>query len=464
MKKELTLKERAARFSFKNAAGYSLINGGNTLGALFVSYVTYYATDSLFLSAASIGMILAFSRVFDGITDLLAGAVIDRTNTRWGKARPYVLVGFLYWLSVVALFATPTALSDVGKLVWIFINYNLNSAIFGTLVGTSVATLLRRTTIEENARIKTLTMSSLFVSIAAVVVSIALPTLIAKTNNSPEGWRNLAIAFAVVGCIMTAVCFFCCKEYTEEELIELGIIRKGDKEDKPNLKEYIQAITKNKYMVNYIAQYSLAMLAMGFFNGAGTYYFATNLGNLGLMSVVSMISLIMYPLYLVYPKIISKIGPINFTRWCFLIGAAGYIARAFVGGNMVLVCITSFFAGFLLTGINLTGNEIIIQCMDYSYLKNGIRAEAIYSAVGGFTYKVWMGVSSALMGIILGIAHYDGALAVQPASAHFAINFMYNIFPALAGFLLFFTFKTIRVKEENERLRAEMLKEETENE
>lgn len=97
--------------------------------------------------------------------------------------------------------------------------------------------------------------------------------------------------------------------------------------------------------------------------------------------------------------------------------------------------------------------------MDYSYLKNGIRAEGIYSALGGFTYKVAMGISAAVMGFILGLAKYDGAQAVQPASAHMAINFMFNLLPAMIGFVLFFTFKTIRVKEENQRLRAEMLAE-----
>ena len=137
MKKQLTLQERAQKFSLKNAVGYALQDGTNTLGALLVSYVTFYATDSLYLSAVSIGMVLAFSRVFDGITDLLAGALIDRTRTRWGKARPFVLVGFLYWVSVVAIFSTPERFSDIGKLIWIFVTYNLCNAVFNTLIGVS---------------------------------------------------------------------------------------------------------------------------------------------------------------------------------------------------------------------------------------------------------------------------------------------------------------------------------------
>ena len=175
MKKQLTLQERAQKFSLKNAVGYALQDGTNTLGALLVSYVTFYATDSLYLSAVSIGMVLAFSRVFDGITDLLAGALIDRTRTRWGKARPFVLVGFLYWVSVVAIFSTPERFSDIGKLIWIFVTYNLCNAVFNTLIGVSKGVLLKRTTVSDSARIKTLTMTSLLVSLAAIVIAVVLP-------------------------------------------------------------------------------------------------------------------------------------------------------------------------------------------------------------------------------------------------------------------------------------------------
>lgn len=456
MKNQLSLQERAQKFSPKNAIGYALQDGTNTLGSLLVSYVTYFATDSLFLSAASIGMVLAFSRVFDGVTDLLAGALIDRTRTRWGKARPFVLVGFLYWISLLAVFATPPQFSDMGKLVWIFITYNLTCSVFNTLIGTSKTVLLKRTTVNGNARIKTLTITSLCVTTASVAVSVLLPLLIAK-NNSPAGWRTLGLGFAILGCISTAITFFCCVKYTEEELAELGVIKEEQgKDSKLSLKDYGRAIIKNKYMLLYIVQYFAAMFAMGMFNGAGTYYYATNLGDLTLMSTVSLVSLLSYPLFLVYPKIISKIGEVAFTRYTFLIGAIGFALRSLVGSNVILLCVTSFFAGFLLTGNSLTEKEIIIQCMDYSYLKNGIRAEAIYSALSGFTYKVAMGISAAVMGFILGFAKYDGAQTVQPVSAHVAINFMFNLLPAIIGFVLFFTFKTIRVKEENQKLREAM--------
>lgn len=363
-------------------------------------------------------------------------------------------------MSVVAIFSTPERFSDIGKLIWIFVTYNLCNAVFNTLIGVSKGVLLKRTTVSDSARIKTLTMTSLLVSLAAIVIAVVLPLLIAK-NNTPGGWRMLAIGFAVIGCISTAITFFCCVEFTEGELVELGLEKAGQgKETKLSFRDYGRAIIKNKYMVIYVAQYAVAMLAMGLFNGAGTYYYSTNLGDLTLMSAVSMVSFLSYPLYPIYPKIIAKIGPINFTRATFLIGAIGFAARAMVGNNLVLLCVSSFFAGFLLTGINLVGQEITIQCMDYSYLKNGIRAEGIYMALTGFTYKAAMGVSSAIMGFLLGIANYDGAQSVQPTSAHIMINLMFNIIPAVVGVLMFFTFKSIRVGEENQKLRAALQAEE----
>lgn len=462
MKGNLSLQERAKKFSWGKAWGYALINGGNTLGALFVSYLMYYATDSLFLAAGSISAILAFSRVFDGITDIIAGALIDRTNTKIGKARPYILVGFLYWASILLLFATPVHFSTTAKIVWIFVLYNLNGAVFNTLLGTALPILLKRSVVDENARIKTLTMSGLFVSIAAIVVSVALPMLIAKTNNNPAGWTMMAAAFAVFGCLALLVTFFTCKEYTDEELMELGIIKKGEKQQALKIRDYFVAIKENDQLLIYIIQYAAMMLAMGLFNGAGTYYYAVNLGNLGLMSVVSLVSLAIYPFYPVFPKIIEKVGAIKFTRITLLIGAIGFFARAFCGANIVLLCITSFIAGFLLLGNSLTEKETTIQCMDYVYMKKGIRAEAIYSSLTGFTYKVMMGISSAVMGLILQIAHYDGALDVQPDSALFSINLLFNILPAVIGVICFFGFKKIKVYEMNRQMREEMNAEEAE--
>ena len=185
------------------------------------------------------------------------------------------------------------------------------------------------------------------------------------------------------------------------------------------------------------------------------YYYATNLGNVALMSTVSMVMLFTLPLNLVYSKIVQKIGSAKFVKYFLVVGAVGSVLRMFVGANVVGLAATSFLSGFVISGISLVGTEITIQCMEYSYLKNGIQAESIYNSFLNFGMKVGMGVGAAVLGVVLTTAGYDGALAVQPASAVSAINFMFNIFPAICAAIMFIGCNLLKVEEANKKLREE---------
>ena len=78
------------KFSVKKTVGYCSYKAAGIANSLFISYLSFYATDSLFLATVSIGMVLAFSRVFDGFTDIVAGFIIDKTDTKLGSARPWL--------------------------------------------------------------------------------------------------------------------------------------------------------------------------------------------------------------------------------------------------------------------------------------------------------------------------------------------------------------------------------------
>ena len=110
----------AEPFSIKKAVGFAWNNFNYILNSLFISYLTYFATNSLFMSAASIGLLLFVSKIFAGITDIIAGILIDKTNTRFGRARPYALFGVLGWIALVLVFCVPDW-SDLGKTIYIFI-------------------------------------------------------------------------------------------------------------------------------------------------------------------------------------------------------------------------------------------------------------------------------------------------------------------------------------------------------
>ena len=96
------------KFSGKKALGFSLVRLANILGGLMVGQVTYFATNSLGITAAAISAGVAIKTMIDASTDLPMGTIVDRTSTRFGKARPYILAGIFMWIAQIAIFAVPT--------------------------------------------------------------------------------------------------------------------------------------------------------------------------------------------------------------------------------------------------------------------------------------------------------------------------------------------------------------------
>ena len=197
MKTNLAAEEK---FSAKKAAGFGFNYFSSILNMLFISYLTFFATDSLYMSGAVVGMVLLLSKFMDGITDVIAGVLIDRTHSKWGKARPYVLMGILAWIATVLMFCVPN-FSELGRAVYIFIFYNLNQSIFYTLSNVAKTVHLKRSIAKEENRIKTLTISGMVYSIGSLVLNIAFPMLVAMIGGRQAGWIAMAAGLAVVSSI-----------------------------------------------------------------------------------------------------------------------------------------------------------------------------------------------------------------------------------------------------------------------
>ena len=104
------------------------------LNVILVAYVSFYASDALGLNVGIIGAMLLLSKVIDAFTDLGVGFIIDRTHTRWGKARPYEIFIVLEWIFTAMLFSTPD-IGKTGQYVWIFLMYVIINAICATALG-----------------------------------------------------------------------------------------------------------------------------------------------------------------------------------------------------------------------------------------------------------------------------------------------------------------------------------------
>ncbi len=441
------------KFSVKKCAGYGLYLMTYNMTSVFVGYLTYYATDSLFLSAAAISLVLGISRLFDGITDVLAGVIIERTNTKYGKARPYLLCGAGAYLAMAFMFATPD-LSDTGKLVWIFITYNLNTSIFTTIFNILNATLLSRMAVKQENRVKFLSYGSVISNIGNTGVNVILPIVISKAANDAAYWTYMALTLGVLGVVLSVIIFMLCKEYTDEELVEMGVITKAESCEKVSFKLMIVSVVKNKYFLMFLLAYFVMAFQAGTQYTISAYWYTWVLGNILLLSTISMINIVSWPLNAVYPKIMKKMGAAKFVQCFMVLCIVGSLLRyiPIFTQNIVLLYLTSFCTSMGIGVLFLVGPEITVQCMEYSRLKNGIRVEGIYNSFVNFMFKIGMALGTAALGLVLELGGYDGSLAVQSEKAISTINLVMNVFPAVACTVIFILFAFIKVEKANKEL------------
>ena len=127
MTKEEKLARKQQRKAEKVGLGKLLLWNSSScsvaLSTLMLGYATFYCTDVLQLAPALVGTLFMVSKIFDSFTDVVAGFIVDRTQTRWGKGRPYEIFMLFLWLSTWLLFSCPTSFATAAKCIWIFCMY-----------------------------------------------------------------------------------------------------------------------------------------------------------------------------------------------------------------------------------------------------------------------------------------------------------------------------------------------------
>lgn len=385
-----------------------------------MGYVTFYCTDIVGMNAVLVGILLMASKIFDGFTDLAVGFVIDRTNTKLGKARPYELTIILLWFFSVMLFATPSNFSETGKAVWVFIMYTLVNSIWVTILYGNETAYLRRAVSTEKNRVKLTAVSGIYILLFSTIVAMALPQAVKAAGIVPKNWVILAVLLAVPCILIGILRFIFVKEIkVESEPVQL------------NLKEGIGAVGKNKYIWIFAIMYFCYHLANNINGAAATYYSQYVYGDIGVGSYVSM-GMILVPVLLMFvPKLMEKVGTRKTLQGGFVIMIAGMILRTVGGVNLITLVIgsTLFMVGYTPIGFML--NVYLFECMDYGYWKTGKKVEAMINSVTSFVAKLGSALASASVGLVMGMAGYNGSLEIQPNSAITAIKFMYNIAPLI---------------------------------
>lgn len=312
--------EKDYRLSFAEKLSYS---AGDCGGQIYVTLCTYFLTgfytDTVGIAAAAVGTMMLVARLFDGTSDLIMGAILDKTNSKYGKARPWMLwTAPFMGIALAAMFIVPPSLGENGKLVYAYFTYILLNCIIYTANGIAYNSLLSRMTLNVQDRVSCTSMRFVLGNIMVLIINAITANLVTTL-----GWSKLVIIYAIVEVILLLICFAGCKEHIDAS-------NDGEIEvEKIPLSTALPALLKNKYF--YLQALMMVFLYINIMTvGNMMYYFCnTVLGSLASMTMVSMCYNI--PTIIgsfINPPLVAKFG-----KRKVLIGAfiASMIGRAIVG-------------------------------------------------------------------------------------------------------------------------------------
>lgn len=400
-----------------------------SVGCVTVIYGTYfmlYCTNALGLSSAIVGTLLLVSKLFDGITDLFAGYLIDNTNTKLGKARPYEFAIIGVWLFSWLLFSCPANWSNTAKYALIFVLYTLINSVFVTLLNVNQSTYMVRSFSNQQVMMKLNAYGGIVITIGCAIVSMTFPMLVSSMATSAAGWSRLMLIYCIPLTVIGMLRFLLVKE---------TVVTDEASDDKLNLQEMKEVLKKNKYVYLICIAYLFYNIVLGM--NTSSYYFTYVVGDLNKYTSIAALSMPLMLVMFVFPVLMKKMKLSRIVMLGAAFGAAGYLCNFLAGSNMTLLMAGGALGALGGLPIAYVGGLMILDCGEYNTHLGLPASLGTMTSFQSFASKVGAGVGTWLLGILLSIGGFisagaDGvAVMDQPDSAITMIRIGYGLVPAI---------------------------------
>ena len=431
--------------------------GGNVVYAFLTFFVMIYLTDSVGLNSGIIGTLMAVAKIFDGISDVIFGSLIDKTHTKMGKARPWMLWPYFgCGVCLFAIFAIPTSWGKVAQYTFFLIFYVMLNAGFYTANNIAYSALTALVTKNENERVQLGSIRFVFAFTTSTIIQAVTFGLVDYFGNDAAAWKIVALIYVMIGIISNTISVLSLKELPEEE-------NNTKKEtsapaEKYSLREAVGLLIKNKYYLLILGIYLLTQLYSAF-TGVGTFYMTYVLGDANLLGkFATALNIPMIIGLLLVPTIVAKLGGM------YRINYSGYLV-ATVARFLVIVAaymdsipmMLAFTAVASLGMCPLQGdlNAVIASASDYTYLTTGKRIDGTMYSCTSLGVKLGGGLGTAVSGWLLAASGYiKGGAVAQPDSVITMLNVMYLWLPAIFCALVTFLLIQLNVEKANQTILA----------
>lgn len=400
---------------------------------LTITLSTYFFTDVMNVSAATLGVIIIVTRLFDMFSDLVVGSLVDRTHTKWGKARPWVLFStFPYAIAMVLLYCLPAGWGVGPQIAYIVITYNLAVTICYTAENIpwgSLPALMTRSKVERSQLHSVRMLASPLGS--AIGVSVAMP-LVNRLGGTQADWITVMTILAAVGIVCNLIAVALIREKDGAGEAEPGAAKRSPGENRLD----IPSALRNPYWWVAIA---ITLVWNTFSVASATltpYYTKYFLHDEQLTTVINnaqtiTMALAAFSCYWLTKKM-EKSTILKITMAVSTLGQLFLISRPLDMDVLVAGTVLRSI-GFGCMGACMFA--MATDAIEYGHWYTGHRAESTtYSAVG-LGNKLGVLLGSGILSLMLGASGYDGALAEQSTSAMGMISFLYLWVPVILSLL-----------------------------
>lgn len=408
--------ETQKKLKFTEKLSYGIAGLPEAANSILAAFLTMFYTDSIGMAAAAVGTMFFVSKIFDGISDILAGVLIDKTRTKWGKARPWLL-----WLcvptglSLALIFFIPQNGSATMQMVYAFVTYNLFTSVMYTITGIARSSLLALMTqdIQQRGSMATFGM---FIVLGGTILgcSFTFPFVYAL-GGDVTAWRILFGIYGLILVISLFAGFAMSKEYVAP------VEATTSQQAQPiSFKEGLKLFFTNKYLLFALVATVLVNFNTQINSCSQTYFYKYTMGDEMLtttLNLVSTLPILLGIVFLVGPCM-AKFGK----KKCMYIGIWGQLIGTIIKGiagmtQSVPLLIVSTIVGGCVTGLlAVPVSTLFADGIDYGEYKTNRRIEGMGSAITSFSQKISSGFAQASVGWILGLTGYVSGQAVSSAT------------------------------------------------
>ncbi|MDC7126201.1 MAG: MFS transporter [Spirochaetales bacterium] len=392
------MKKEQAKVSFREKLSFGGALMGQTILYNAINlYLLIFYTDVFGIGAAAAGTLFLLARIWDAVNDPIMGVIVDKTQTRWGKCRPYLLFAPIpICILTVLLFLGPEV-GSVGKIIYASITYVL-WGMFYTSLDIPIWSMSSRMSVRTEERQSIISFGRIFNIIGSFFPVILVVPMKQALGGGLEsrGYFLTILIFALASLPLMMQSFFGTKERAAAE-----------ESKRPNLKESLSAIFGNTPLLMLVASNLLAL----FINlpvSAGIFFVTYNLGDESLFAVMAgtvLTSAIIGSL--LAPRLARKFSSRKVLISVHIVSAVFFIAAWFIGySSLTFVIVLTFIIGTLLGVPLVLRTSMLADTVEYVEMKTGKRSEGVIFSTLTFTSKLKIGVAAFLSGWILKMTDY----------------------------------------------------------